>query len=129
MSDPSCFNGLAIGHLIVRAEGERAVRLRLHTQRRHANLSGTVHGGVVLSMVDLSLFASAQLVIGKHLAGSVTLDTSCQFLGSGRIGAPLDAVTEVLRETGRMVFLRGLMMQEDHLVASFTGTIRKPSAR
>jgi acyl-coenzyme A thioesterase PaaI-like protein len=38
-------------------------------------------------------------------------------------------VCEVLRETGRLVFLRGLVVQEDETVASFTGTVRKPSRK
>jgi hypothetical protein len=38
-------------------------------------------------------------------------------------------VVEVLRETGRLVFLRGLVVQDEDMVASFTATIRKPSQR
>jgi acyl-coenzyme A thioesterase PaaI-like protein len=38
----------------------------------------------------------------------------------------LDAVVDVLRETGRLGFMRGLVVQEDDLVASFTGILRKP---
>lgn len=129
LSDQTSFNGHAIGQMLVRRDGGNAVRLRLQTEHRHANLNGAVHGGVILSMIDMSLFAAGRLVLGDHLARSVTLDTSCQFIGSGQIGHELEAVTEVLRETGRLVFLRGLMMQNDCLVASFTGTVRKPSRK
>jgi hypothetical protein len=38
---------------------------------------------------------------------------------------PLDSVVEVLRETGRMVFMRGQVEQGEHLVASFSGLVRK----
>jgi acyl-coenzyme A thioesterase PaaI-like protein len=62
-------------------------------------------------------------------AGSVTLDLSTQFIGAGQVGEPLDAVVEALRETRRLLFLRGTVMQGDHLVAAFNGTVRKPSAR
>ena len=46
--------------------------------------------------------------------------------------ADIDAVVEVLRETGRLGFLRGLVVQaptdaSETLVASFSATIRKPS--
>jgi uncharacterized protein (TIGR00369 family) len=129
LTDPRRFNGHALGNLLVRPEGERSARLRLTPELRHANLLDSIHGGVILSLIDLSLFAAAQLVIGKHLVGAVTLDTACQFVGSGQFDKPLDAVAEVLRETGRLVFLRGLVVQEDHLVASFTGTIRKGARR
>jgi hypothetical protein len=37
----------------------------------------------------------------------------------------LDAVAEVLKETKRLVFLRGLVEQDDVMVAAFSATIRK----
>ena len=63
-------------------------------------------------------------------AGSVTLELSSQFIGAGKPGVPLDAVVEVLRETKRLVFLRGTVVQgkdDEHLIASFSGIVRKPS--
>jgi hypothetical protein len=33
-----------------------------------------------------------------------------------------------MKETRRLVFVRGTVEQGDHLVASFMGTLRKPSA-
>ncbi len=83
----------------------------------------------MLGLADVSLFATARTLLGDHLDGAVTLDLACQFIGAGRVGAPLDAVGEVLRETGRIVFLRGLIEQEGTLVASFNAGLRKPSRR
>ena len=51
-------------------------------------------------------------------------------IGGGRLGEPLDAVVEQVRETGRLIFLRGMVVQglnDEHIVASFSGTIRKAS--
>ena len=50
-------------------------------------------------------------------------------IGAGRVGMPLDAVCEVLRETRRLVFQRGIVEQDGHMVAAFNGTVRKASAR
>ena len=98
-------------------------------ERRHSNLLDAVHGGVTLALIDISLFSAMRLLLNGDAAGSVTLDLATQFIGAGRIGQPLDSVCEVLRETGRLVFLRGLVVQEDETVASFTGTVRKPSRK
>ena len=92
-----------------------------------SNLGDAVHGGAILTFIDMALFA------GGHMAGmtdtdAVTLELSTQFIGAGRLGAPMDAEVELLRETGRLLFLRGLVVQGDHKVAAFAGTIRKPSA-
>ena len=125
--DPTRFNAVVMGHLLLRAEGERGARLRMMPDRHHSNLLDHVHGGITLALADIALFATMHVVLGIETAGAVTVDLSTQFIGGGRIGQPLDAVAEVLRETRRLVFLRGLVEQDGHLVAAFSGTVRKAS--
>ncbi len=133
LADPTRFNAQTMGEMLVRiedhADGSRRVRLRMAPEHRHTNLLDAVHGGVTLALIDIALFAGMRLLLGGDAAGSVTLDLSTQFIGAGRINHPLDAVVEVLRETRRLVFVRGLIEQDDNLVAAFNGTIRKPSSR
>ena len=133
LSDTTRFNAQTMGDLVVREEeapgGKRHVRLRMFPERRHSNLLDAVHGGVTLALIDISLFSAMRLLLNGDAAGSVTLDLATQFIGAGRVGQPLDSVCEVLRETGRLVFLRGLVVQEDETIASFTGTVRKPSRK
>ena len=117
-----------LGEMIVRREGDRA-RVRMTPERRHSNLANVVHGGAMLGFIDVSLFAAARS-FGLITAGTaVTLDLNTHFIGGGRIGEPLEAEVELLRETGRLLFLRGVVLQGDReVVAEFSGTIRKPSA-
>lgn len=126
--DATRFNAQTMGKLVLRAEGERGARLRMFPERRHSNLLDHVHGGITLALADISLFATMHVVLGVETAGAVTVDLSTQFIGGGRVGQPLDAVAEVLRETRRLVFLRGLVEQDGHLVAAYSGTVRKASA-
>ena len=132
MADQERFNSVTMGRLLVRREdlpgSPAAVRLRMFPERRHSNLLEAVHGAITLSLIDISLFACMRHALDGDAAGSVTLDLSTQFIGAGIVGKPLDAVVEVLRETRRLLFLRGTVVQEDHLVAAFNGTVRKPSA-
>ena len=107
----------------------RVVRLRMNPERRHSNLLDAVHGGVTLALIDISLFAGMRVLTGGDAAGSVTLDLSTQFIGAGKVGQPLDAVVEILRETGRLMFLRGIVEQDGAMVAAYNGTIRKPSVK
>jgi uncharacterized protein (TIGR00369 family) len=133
LADQTRFNGQAMGRMLARQEilpgGAPAVRLRMFTEQRHSNLLDAVHGGVTLALIDISLFSAVRLLLGGDAGGAVTLDLSTQFIGAGRIGQPLDAVCEVLRETRRLVFLRGTIEQDGHLVAAYQGTVRKPSSR
>ncbi len=133
LDDQSRFNAQAMGPMRVRQEtlpdGTPAVRLRMMPERRHSNLLDAVHGGVTLALIDISLFCAVRLILEGDAAGSVTLDLSTQFIGAGRLGQPLDAVVQILRETRRLVFVRGTIEQDGHLVAAYHGTVRKPSAR
>ena len=54
----------------------------------------------------------------------------CVFCGSSFGSDPVFA--EAARETGRLIFLRGLVVQgegDEHIVLTFAGTIRKASRK
>ncbi len=133
LTDTTRFNAQTMGLLLtrieLRADGGKSARLRMFPERRHSNLLDAVHGGVTLALIDISLFAAMRTLLDGDADGSVTLDLSTQFIGAGRLKEPLDAVVEVLRETGRLVFLRGLIVQGDDTIAAYNGTIRKPTRR
>jgi acyl-coenzyme A thioesterase PaaI-like protein len=98
-------------------------------ERRHTNLMDNLHGGTILSLIDVSLFSSSRLFGLIEAGTAVTLDLSVQFLGAGTVQSPIDAVVELLKETRRLLFLRGLVEQDGETIAAFSGTIRKPTAR
>jgi len=124
--DPTRFNAF-LEPLQVRLEGDIA-RVRMMPRPEHSNMRDNVHGGALLGFMDVSLFAASRAFGVLSAGGAVTLDLSAQFIGGGMIGEPLEARIELLRETSRMVFLRGLIVQENTpTIASFTGTLRKSS--
>ena len=112
------------------ADGRPTARLRMIPTRQHSNLGDNVHGGITLGLIDIALFASCHQFGVLNVGPSVTLNLDTQFIGAGRLNEPLDAVTELVRETGRLVFLRGMVVQgqgDSHIVATYSGTIRKAS--
>lgn len=122
-TDPSRFNSL-LGPLWVRVDGEIA-RVRMQPDRRHSNLRDHVHGGALLGFIDVTMFAACR-GFGVLTAGAaVTLDLSTQFIGGAHYGQPIEAEVELLRETGRMLFVRGIVTQGEIKVAAFSGTLRK----
>lgn len=122
--DATRFNAF-LEPLRVRMEDEVA-RVRMHPGRAHSNMRDAVHGGALLGFMDVALFAASRGFGVLSAGGAVTLDLSAQFIGQGRWGEPLEARIELLRETGRMLFLRGLIVQDGQpVIASFTGTLRK----
>jgi acyl-coenzyme A thioesterase PaaI-like protein len=134
LKDPSRYNAL-IEPLQVRRDadtpdGRPTARLRMVPGRQHSNLGNNVHGAITLGLIDIALFASCHQFGVLNVGPSVTLNLDTQFIAAGRIDEPLDAVTELVRETGRLVFLRGMVVQGEgdrHIVATYAGTIRKAS--
>lgn len=94
-------------------------------QRMHSNLNDVVHGGAILSFIDIAMFCGANLLSTSDTVNGVTVDLQTQFITPGDVARPLDALVELTKETRRMAFVRGLVVQEDDAVASFTGLLRK----
>ena len=110
--------------MLVRVEGQQ-VRTRMFPEHRHTNLLDIVHGATTLALMDISIFSCGHMLGLEGMAGSVTLDLSAQFIGGAAPNQPLDSVVEILRETKRLVFLRGIVEQGDNKVGAFSATIRK----
>ncbi|RDC60071.1 hypothetical protein HME9302_01270 [Alteripontixanthobacter maritimus] len=128
LKDETLFNRAVLGRLIARREGDFA-RLRMFPVRKHENLQGSIHGAVTQSLIDIALFSTMRLLDSGDAGPSVTLEISTQFIGAGDPSRPLDAVSEVMRETGKLVFIRGTVEQDNDRVAAFSGIVRKFSPR
>ena len=129
MTDASRYNGTVLGKMLVRSEDSGKARLRMFPEHRHSNLTNAVHGGVTLGFVDVAMFGASRMFGLIDAGTAVTLDLSMQFIGAGVIGVPLDAEVELLKETGRLLFMRGLVLQGENRIAAFSGTIRKPTRK
>ncbi len=131
--DRTRYNSAALGDMQVRKEGHLC-RLRMFPERRHTNLGDNIHGAVSLGLIDIALFAAMHINGSGEAGPSVTVELSTQFVGAGDPARPLDAVSEIVRETGRMLFLRGQAVQVrsdggEDIVASYSGIIRKMRSR
>jgi uncharacterized protein (TIGR00369 family) len=125
---PGAFNREVIGTLLVRKEADEVARTRILPQPHMGNVHGMIHGGIIAALADATLFAGAGVLTGQDLAASVTVELSLQFIGAGSMDEPLDGLLSILRETGRMVFCQGKIVQGENAVAGFSGIIRKIAA-
>ena len=127
LPDRDRFNS-TLGKLLVRPEGEGRARCRMFPELAHSNLGNIVHGGAILTFIDMAMFAGGYAA-GGDFGPSVTLDLSTQFLEGAKLGVPLDATVELLRESKRMAVMRGLVEQDGTIVAAWSGTLRKLGRR
>ena len=112
-----------LGDLYFRPGTAGGVECRMATDRRHSNGLGYLHGGFIMSFIDMAMFSFIYPQLEK--SGAVTLSCATDFLSPGIVGNAIEATGEILKETGKMLFVRGLVRQDGANVASFTGTMRK----
>jgi uncharacterized protein (TIGR00369 family) len=90
----------------------------------HMNMGGSLHGGSVMSFIDMAMFAGG-LCAGMERGHYVTLDLTTHFLARGKPGAPLDAHVDLVKQTRGHAFLQGIVTQNDQPCYSFTGTLKR----
>ena len=129
LTDNTRFNGAVLGLTLIRFDNpERTrTRTRIFPKRHLTNVNNVIHGGVSMTLSDIALFAGCTAILDRDIGRGSTLELNTLFTGAGDPELPLDALTELVRETGRLVFGRGTIVQGINVIASFSGIIRKPS--
>lgn len=103
-----------------REPGEvRAWRYGFLAEKRHGNLGGVVHGGMLMSFADDVLGMTVWEAAGRKPCTTVQLST--HFISPARIGEFVEGRAEVLRATRTVVFVRGLLTVGDRTVVSAEG--------
>ncbi len=115
-----------LGEMRTLRDGNRAI-VRIQPHEGLANVANKVHGGAVMTLIDVGMFIGARALGRGAGRAAVTLDCNVQFVGPADLDRPLDAIVEVTRETGRLLFLRGTVEQGDDMIASYVGILRKPT--
>jgi uncharacterized protein (TIGR00369 family) len=90
----------------------------------HMNMGGSIHGGAIMSFIDMSLFAGG-LCAGMERGHYVTLDLTTHFLARGQAGSPLDSHVELVKQTRGHAFLQGVVKQNGENCYSFSGTLKR----
>ena len=114
-----------LGPSLSRSDAPGRATVMLATHALHSNRTGALHGGFLAGFADHAYFA-ALFVIGRPAQiFAVTVDLTMQYCGAARVGPMLRAEVELLRETGRLMFMRLALYQDDELVGASSATLRK----
>lgn len=90
---------------------------------RHCNPARTAHGGFLMTLADLTLFATARTALGR--AEAVTVSLAGDFLGGAPLGELVIASGELLRAGRELVFVRGRIDSGGRAVLAFNGVLKK----
>lgn len=114
----------ATGRLLFKPDGPGRGLCRMFPTEDHMNMGGSIHGGAVMSFIDMSMFAGG-LCAGMEPGHYVTLDLTTHFLARGQAGSPLDAYVELVKQTRGHVFLHGVVKQNGENCYSFSGKLKR----
>jgi len=116
--------------LLSAENGVAKVALNLH--QRHTNSWHTAHGGVLMSMLDVSM-SRAGRSLDPTANGGITIEMKASFfLPAGGEGKRIEAVGRVVHRAANLVFCESeIRNEEGALIAKASGTFkyRKLAAR
>ena len=103
----------------------------LRVQERHCNSISIVHGGLLMTLADLTMADAARDGNGDW----VTVSFDSQFVDSAKLGDLLHSTAVCTRRTGRMAFVRGVITsvgsaeggseQESRQIFTFSGVFSR----
>ena len=114
-----------VSHLRILTEtlGNGTAQLSVPVEPHLTNSLGTVHGGVIMSLLDVALCTAAR-TLHPESVGVITINMSTSFIGGGK-GAKLLADARVLKDGKSMSFVEAEAKNDDgSIVAKAIGTVR-----
>ena len=117
--DEGGFTQLVGTELSSAEEGRASVSLR--AEERHLNPSGTVHGGVISTLIDVSM-AEALNTMAEEDEQPFTIQITVNYMKPGKPGA-LTSTAEVRKGGERITIVEAEVVQEDdgEVIALATG--------
>ena len=107
-----------------RVDGDE-VSFGLLVAPQHGNSMGICHGGVLMTLADISAAAGLNLKRGKR-AGSPTINLAVDFISTAKRGQWIQARADHVSLKRRFGFCSGVIEGPDGIVASFKGTFYLP---
>ena len=123
ISDPADPHEIATGPFYEPLDPAGDPRVVLLVEEKHCNSSGVTHGGLLMTMADLTLCAAARAGLPDERAITVQLDA--QFTDAGRIGDFLVARAEVVRRGGTLIFVRGQIQCGERVLLTASAVTRR----
>jgi uncharacterized protein (TIGR00369 family) len=92
------------------------------TRQIHMNAAGTVHGGMLMSFMDVAMSQTAR--IASDASSLSTIALNCDFVSPARLHDKIEARIRVCRRALKVVFLSGQLVAEDRMLLVATGVLK-----
>ena len=98
-------------------------RFAFRAEARHCNSHGTLHGGLLMTFIDLVLGTAAKDDAAAE--NSVTVSLNSNFVAPGKIGDLVEARAEAVRRTKSLSFVRGEVFVEDRVLLTASAVVKR----
>lgn len=102
------------------------VATRVTLLRLHTNPNGTVHGGLMTTLLDVTLGLAALRAVPDAAGHPATVSLTTNFLGAAREGELLEGEGRVDAATRTLTFTSGRLHVGGRTVATGTAVFRNP---
>jgi uncharacterized protein (TIGR00369 family) len=114
-----------LGGIGVRRTSE-GVETCLVVGAEHLNPNGTVHGGVLLTLLDYTLGVSVENALGEAARHPTTISLTTHFLAGADHSHLLRGTATILRQTRSLSFAQGRITSGDRVVAAADAVFKNP---
>jgi uncharacterized protein (TIGR00369 family) len=98
-----------------------AHRFACRAEARHCNRHGIVHGGLMMTMIDLAMVVAGKQSWEEQL---VTVSLNSEFIAAGREGEVIEAAGELVRRTRSLAFVRGRVFVGDRTLLTASAVLK-----
>ena len=112
-----------VGPLCFKEEEDGRLRFAFEAGPHHANTSGQIHGGMLMTFADFALCLTA--THGLPGERCVTVSLSCEFTAPGRMGELIESTAEVVRRTRTLTFVRGQVTGGDRTLLNYSAIVKR----
>lgn len=121
------FLGLT-GPLYVKRDGRKLV-LGLRVEKRHCNIAGICHGGMLMTFADMQLGIGAKFESEEDVGFSPTISMTADFLSPALSGVWIEGRTDLLRSTRNFLFCQCIVSANGAPVMRASGIMKLGGAR
>ena len=112
-----------VGPLCFTEDEDGRLRFAFEANPQHANTSGQIHGGMLVTFADFALCLAA--IHGLPDERCVTISLSCEFIAPGAVGDFVESTAEVVRRTRSLTFVRGQVTTGDRTLLNYSAIVKR----
>lgn len=116
------------GPLYVKRDGKKLV-LGMRVEKRHCNIAGMCHGGMLMTFADMQLGIGAKFESEEDVGFSPTVSMTADFLSPAVSGAWIEGRTDLLRSTRNFLFCQCMISANGGPVLRASGIMKLGGAR